>query len=83
MNTPFFTVTEDGPAALGSCGVSLVTSSSLLDARFFPLSLELKRKVRFNVPSVCCQSVDTNSAEDLIAISSLPPTARMSGWGDK
>lgn len=54
VSTPFFTVREEGPATLKSCGTALVTSSEWLSDRFFPLSLKVKDKnVRFSVPSVC------------------------------
>lgn len=54
MNTPFFTLREEGPATLGFCGTALVTSSGWSSARFFPLSLEVKdENVRFSVSSVC------------------------------
>ena len=54
VSTPFFTVREEGPATLKSCGTALVTSSEWLSDRFFPLSLKMKDKnVRFSVPSVC------------------------------
>ena len=70
MNAPFFVAGEDGPATLGPREASLMISSGWLSARFFPLPLELKDvNVRFDVPSMCRWSTDTNSAEDLIAIS--------------
>jgi len=54
INTPFFTVREEGSATLGSCGTAIVTSSGWLSARFFPLRLEVKdENVRLSVPSVC------------------------------
>ena len=70
MSAPFFVAGEDGPATLRSREASLMISSGWPSARFFPLPLELKDvNVRFDVPSMFRWSMDTNSAEDLIAIS--------------